>query len=131
MSAHLKAPWRIVERETLEDGSAYPRHVATEAGDYQICLLESPSMAALGYTRTVAEAERDAVIAAAPELLAAVESEYIYLADIHNEWPGRHTAEGQQKLCRLRDLICKATGHEAQDVQDGYGNRNLAAGSAA
>jgi hypothetical protein len=66
------------------------------------------------------------LIAAAPDLLAAVESEYIFLADIRNEWPGRCTVEGQQKLCRLRDLICKATGREAWDVQDDYGNRNVA-----
>lgn len=66
------------------------------------------------------------LIASAPDLLAAVESEYIFLADIHNEWPGRHSADGQQKLCRLRDLICKATGREAQEVQDDYGNRNFA-----
>ena len=69
MSAHLKGPWRIVERETLEDGSVYPRHIATEVGEYQICLLESANMAELGYERTPAEQERDRLIAAAPDLL--------------------------------------------------------------
>ncbi|MBT2300413.1 hypothetical protein J7E70_08035 [Variovorax paradoxus] len=67
----IKGPWHIVERETLEDGSVYPRHVATDEGDYQICLLESQNMAALGYDRTPAEQERDRLIATAPELLAA------------------------------------------------------------
>jgi len=61
------------------------------------------------------------------ELLAEVEAQYIELADIHNDWPGRHTMKGQQKLCRLRDLICKATGREARDVQDDYSNRSLVA----
>lgn len=73
---HLKGPWRIGERETLEDGSIYPRHIATEDGGYQICLLESTGMAALGYERTPSEQERDRLIAAAPDLLEALEGAY-------------------------------------------------------
>jgi hypothetical protein len=72
MNEHRKGPWKIVGRETMEDGSIYPRHVATEAGDYQICLLESMNMAALGHDRTPAEQKRDFLIAAAPDLLAAL-----------------------------------------------------------
>lgn len=71
------------------------------------------------------------LIASCPELLAAVEAQYIELADIRNEWPGRNTAEGQQRLSRLRDLICKATGREAQDVQDDYTSRTARTGAAA
>lgn len=79
-----------------------------------------------------AEADANArLIATSPELLAAVEAQYIELADIHNEWKGRATIAGQERLCRLRDLICKATGREPQDVQDDYGNRNLIAPGAA
>ena len=69
---HLKGPYRIVEREVMEDGSIFPRHIATVEGDYVICYLESPSMAALGYGRTPAEQERDRLLAACPELLAAL-----------------------------------------------------------
>ena len=65
--------------------------------------------------------EADArLIAAAPELLAAVEQTYAELADISNEWPGRGTAKGQAKLVALRDVIAKATGRDAQEVQDAY-----------
>jgi hypothetical protein len=65
------------------------------------------------------------------EMLAYIEAEYIELADIRNEWKGRSTIAGQQRLCRLRDLICKATGRDSQDVQDDYGNRNLTKNSEA
>ena len=71
------------------------------------------------------------LIASAPELLAEVADQYTELADIHNEWPGRNTPEGQQRLCRLRDLICKATGRDAQDVQDDYTSRTARTGAAA
>ena len=50
------------------------------------------------------------LIAAAPDLLAECEREYTELADIYNNWPGRNTAKGQMKMCRLRDLIAAATG---------------------
>jgi hypothetical protein len=62
--------------------------------------------------------------AAAPELLAEIEREYTELADYRNEWPGRSTEAGQAKLCRLRDLLCKATGRDGKDIQDDYGTRN-------
>lgn len=121
MSTHLKGPWRIVERETLDDGSVYPRHIATKDGSYQICLLESPSMAALGYDRTPHEQERDLLIAAAPELLAALQALVAY--DSHQtEYDGRvlsicpdcgkqdgeHT--GQCEFVLARAAIAKATG---------------------
>lgn len=60
---------------------------------------------------------------AAPALLAEIEREYTTLADVHNNWPGRHTMQGQTKLCRLRDLIAAATGRGDQEVQDDYGMR--------
>lgn len=114
MSKHIPAPWA--------GGKDIPlRAIDTEALGFSIVYINTDSAA----RKSVAKANAH-LIHAAPDLLAAVESEYIFLADIHNEWPGRHTPEGQQKLCRLRDLICKATGREAQDVQDDYGNRNLA-----
>jgi hypothetical protein len=65
------------------------------------------------------------MFAAAPEMLAHIESEYAVLSDVRNEWPGRSTPAGQHRLCILRDLICKATGRDPQDVQDDYSNRNL------
>lgn len=63
------------------------------------------------------------LIAAAPEMFSEIEREYTELADIHNEWAGRHTPEGQMKLIRLRNLIAKATGRSEQNVQDDYSMR--------
>lgn len=70
------------------------------------------------------------LMAAAPCLLAEIEREYTDLADFHNNWPGRSTAEGQMKLCRLRDLIAVATGRSERDVQDDYGMRKAIAKAA-
>lgn len=55
---------------------------------------------------------------AAPELLSMVIQQYKELSNIRNQWPGRETMKGQKKLCDLRDLIAKATGQSAQEVQD-------------
>jgi hypothetical protein len=112
---HTPAPWADGKKDIPI------RAIDQEALGFSIIYINTDSVA-----RKVEAAANARLIAAAPDLLAAVESEYIFLADIHNEWPGRHTPEGQMKLCRLRDLICKATGRESQDVQDDYGNRNLA-----
>jgi hypothetical protein len=40
-------PWRIVEREILEDGGVYPRHIVGGDADHQVCLLEGPATAEL------------------------------------------------------------------------------------
>lgn len=53
--------------------------------------------------------------------LALLQSAYGVLADVRNGWPGRHTAAGQNLLIGMRDAISKATGLEAQDVQDEQG----------
>jgi hypothetical protein len=57
---------------------------------------------------------------AVAELIAHVESEYADLADITNEWPGRCSVAGQERLCRIRDLIAKARGRDAREVQDEF-----------
>jgi hypothetical protein len=106
MSGHTPGPWRV--RGLGNDGA---RIVETERGHHVTDFVMSDANAHL--------------IAAAPDLLAEVEDTYAFLADIANQWPGRHSAEGQARLCRLRDLICKVTSREPQDVQDDYGNRRL------
>lgn len=113
MSTHTKGPWTFRQSEN---------------GDWYLVSGDGvPFQGNTQYYPWCSENKEDWLLqATAPDLLAAVESEYIFLADIHNEWPGRHSPEGQMKLCRLRDLICKATGRDAQDVQDDYGNRNVA-----
>lgn len=64
------------------------------------------------------------LIAAAPDLLTALESAYEMLADIHHEWPKRSTREGQRLLCQLRDAISKATDRDTEDVQNDFGTRS-------
>lgn len=87
-----------------------------------------------GWQRQLDEAKEylaaERVRAAAPDLLAQVEAQYIELADYTNDWPGRHTLVGQRKLADLRDLIAAATGRSSQDVQDDYGFRAANARSA-
>lgn len=67
------------------------------------------------------------LIAAAPEGLDAAMLAYEILADIRNQWKGRETPEGQIALVCLRDFIAKATGRDAQEVQDDFTNRRIAA----
>lgn len=98
---HTPGPWRLVERETLEDGSIYPRHIATEDGGYQICLLESANMASLGYERTPSEQERDRLICAAPDLLEALQELVTGMVYLHGD-----KADGVLKAARA--AIAKA-----------------------
>ncbi len=58
------------------------------------------------------------LIAAAPCQHEALREAYAALADVHNNWPGRHPSAGQRLLCRMRDALVKATGDEPRDVQD-------------
>src|SRR5690606_18852872 len=71
-------PWRIVEREVLEDGSVYPRHIADASGNC-VAYLEASSVAALAikepgslWDTSEAKETRARLIAAAPELLEAL-----------------------------------------------------------
>ncbi|WP_321953143.1 hypothetical protein [Paraburkholderia bannensis] len=63
------------------------------------------------------------LMAASPELFEEIERTYEWLGDINHEWRGRSSAEGQQRLNRLRALIAQATGREERDVQDDYCTR--------
>lgn len=42
---HTQGPWKIVEREVLEDGSVYPRHILGGRFQMQVCLMESAAAA--------------------------------------------------------------------------------------
>ncbi|MBR8475800.1 hypothetical protein [Burkholderia cenocepacia] len=44
---HTPGPWRIIEREILEDGSVYPRHIVGGDRDTEVCMLEGSATAAL------------------------------------------------------------------------------------
>src|SRR5260221_2773163 len=51
-------------------------------------------------------------------LLEALEEGYAVMADITNQWEGRHTVDGQKLLCKMRDAIASATGISGEDGQD-------------
>jgi hypothetical protein len=38
---HTPGPWTIVDREVLEDGGVYPRHIVGGSRELEICWLES------------------------------------------------------------------------------------------
>ena len=112
-------PWRIYTPDDYEGPDSLPGlGIESESGEAVVWYAELPDQG-------LANDRDTSLIAAAPELFAEVEREYIELANPRNDWDGRHTPEGQKKLCRLRDLIAKATGRDSEDVQDDYGNRHL------
>lgn len=45
--SHTPTPWKIIGREVMEDGSVYPEHIIGGFHEFQICLMESISTAAL------------------------------------------------------------------------------------
>lgn len=111
-AAHTKGPWRVFDKSHTECRITYGPHDLVLAKVFDGSEFDSADANAR-------------LIAAAPELLATVEAAYVLLGSIRTQWDGRHSAEGQGLLCDLRDAICKATGREAQDVQDDYCNRYL------
>lgn len=134
---HTPGPWSVSKRPTAKDGIehaggfvafvAIPRTVSDERLDGE-SWLDMRQRTEGARIAVMAEQEANArVITTAPEMLALIKDEYACLADIHHNWPGRDTIAGQRRLSRLRDLICKATGREPQDVQDDYTNRSTEA----
>ncbi len=116
MSKHTPAPWKIVPRETFEDGSVYPAHITGGARDLEICPLETDYAAAnFEPCDVMHEADGDIrsraanarLIAAAPELLAALQ----FIRDIQNG-PDRASAAGMLEVVvsKARAAITKATG---------------------
>ena len=114
---HTPAPWKVIDREVMEDGSVYPIHITGGVTDLGICLMESPAAAdayvnnpawkALGKSdMSVANAR---LIAAAPELLEALKQMIvIYQGKKQGIW-----GEQTEAMQNARAVIAKATGEQA------------------
>ncbi|UVE55279.1 hypothetical protein [Burkholderia sp. EMB26] len=73
---HTPGPWRIIEREILEDGGVYPRHIVGGDRDTEVCMLEGSAIAALAAREPHGIWGRNAngdLIAAAPDMAEVLE----------------------------------------------------------
>jgi len=113
MSKHTPKPWAVVDREVLEDGSVYPKHIIGGVTELQVCLFETPLMAKAivndeSWTHLGKSEMHEAnaqLIAAAPELLEALKE----LLD--REWQDDEDAPTlQQARANARAAIKKAEG---------------------
>lgn len=109
---HTPGPWRIVDREVMEDGSVYPCHILGGSADFQVCTLESPQIAKLGVEQPHRFPGLNGVlgpnarlIAAAPELLVQAEKHLAWLSKL-TDWAGADDPD----LDGLRGAIAKARG---------------------
>ncbi len=90
---HTPGPWKVIEREILEDKSVYPRRIDGGVMNMHVCFLETPAVAhAYTYSdgwkgKGFSEFQQGnaRLIAAAPDLYAA-------LLAMFNEATARHAA---------------------------------------
>lgn len=100
------APWKLVRREVMEDGSVYPTHIVSGPEEFQVCTLESSVIAKAaidnpGERWGISDANAR-LICAAPELLEACQMLLVCM-NLAN-WEGDPAAE------KARLAIAKATG---------------------
>jgi len=74
-------PWKSVDREVLEDNSVYPAHIVGGSADYQVALMESPTLAKLAtesapgswpYNRRAIDANSAYIAAVNPSTVSAL-----------------------------------------------------------
>ncbi|CAB3717198.1 hypothetical protein CEY09_31635 [Achromobacter marplatensis] len=123
---HTPGPWRIVDREIMEDGSVYPCHILGGAADYQVCTLESPQIAKLGAEQPHRFPGLNGVlgpnanlIAAAPEIFKALDDLFtdmlIAQGNMRDAAKHDHRWEGcaeeiQPRIDAARAALAKAKG---------------------
>lgn len=123
MTTFTPGPWRVIDREVMEDGSVYPCHILGGTADYQVCTLESPEIAKRGHAQPDLFPGLNGVlgpnarlIAAAPELLdllSALECDINTLVYCYERKPdnfGRAVAVAKADAERARAAIAKARG---------------------
>jgi hypothetical protein len=113
---HTQGPWKVVPRETMEDGSVYPMHITGGVSDFIVCMLEAQAVAEAYASGVWSESTfpnlgnakhcNARLIAAAPDLLAALQ----FIADSEEY-------DGDSFVCDFATLqgvaraaIAKATG---------------------
>jgi hypothetical protein len=107
VSAFTPGPWKVAEREVLEDGSVYPTHIVAEPTEHEVCHLESQCAAQEGWEIHPTRAANHRLIAAAPDLAHAL-----------RRYVARDEAEGRSSECdnsTYRDALAalaKATGSQ-------------------
>lgn len=111
--SHTPGPWRVVEREVLEDGSVYPRYVVA-GDDFPVCPLEAPSIAQLAHDNpgsfwgeTSIGKANAALIAAAPDLYDALQRSLGCIRGLLARTPVRDVSE---TLAEIAAAIAKAEG---------------------
>ena len=117
-SKHTPLPWKIVEREIMEDGSVYPKHIVGGITEMQIALIESPAAAELFVNDPDWKHLRDSemscanarLIAAAPELLEALK-ECLRCGDGYANCEESYLPPSVRD--KARAAITKATGDQA------------------
>lgn len=83
MSKWTPGPWKIVQREVMEDGSVYPEHIVGGERELQVCIMESMFIAekiakeADSFWRNSPSHDANArLIAAAPRMAEALNHAY-------------------------------------------------------
>lgn len=124
MSEHTKLPWKLIPQSGAGPMVAHEYDTGKQMNPTALRLV--CHMLQRGNSLEQDKANADLIVRAVnshADLLAALQDSYAVLADIKNNWPNRHTQEGQALLCKMRDALCLATGRDAQDVQDEYTNK--------
>lgn len=98
-----------MDREVLEDGSVYPKHIVGGVAEFQVCLLEGPEVARIrhenpGWCSTATGDANAHLLAASPDLLAVAQEVL--------KTPGLQS--GLQALCAA--AVAKAMGKSIDDV---------------
>ena len=125
MSKHTPKPWVVVDRQVLEDGSVYPKHIIGGVTELQVCLFETPNVAhaivndeSWKYLGKSEMHEANAqLIAAAPELYEAAKLVLAWYdaEEDHSQEPDFYK---RVEMCRasesaIRAAIAKAEGGAA------------------
>lgn len=115
-TAHVGAPWKVVPREVMEDGSVYPRHIVGGATELEVCVLESQSVAQLRHDKPgvwpsegAFEEPNARLIAAAPDLLEAPDTLYAIVGLTAFKHEGQRAAL-QEAMDRASAVMKKARG---------------------